>query len=406
MKKHILIVSQYFYPEQFRINDIAAEWVKRGHRVTVLTGIPNYPEGKFYPGYGWHKKRKETWNGVEIIRIPLLARGGNSIGLALNYASFVFSGCIWKCFARVKADIVFTFEVSPMTQALIGVWYSKKHKIPHYLYVQDLWPEAVETAAGIHNRCIIAPVTRMVEYIYKHCDKIFATSPSFVTEIQKRLSDGKDKVCFWPQYAEDLYSPTTVKSELIPQDGVLNITFTGNIGTSQGLEILPQAAALLKEKGIRVRFNVVGEGRGKKNLLQQIDLLGVGEFFNIVGRQPADEIPSILSASDAAFVSFSDDRLFSMTIPAKLQSYMACGCPIIASADGETKRVITESRCGIVANMGSAESLCDAVMTFLQLDRHSKKSMSDNAISYYKEHFDKQKLMRIMESEYLETKDK
>lgn len=272
--------------------------------------------------------------------------------------------------------------------------------------MQDLWPEAVETAAGIHNRCIIAPVTRMVEYIYKHCDKIFATSPSFVTEIQKRLSDGKDKVCFWPQYAEDLYSPTTVKSELIPQDGVLNITFTGNIGTSQGLEILPQAAALLKEKGIRVRFNVVGEGRGKKNLLQQIDLLGVGEFFNIVGRQPADEIPSILSASDAAFVSFSDDRLFSMTIPAKLQSYMACGCPIIASADGETKRVITESRCGIVANMGSAESLCDAVMTFLQLDRHSKKSMSDNAISYYKEHFDKQKLMRIMESEYLETKDK
>lgn len=406
MKKHILIVSQYFYPEQFRINDIAAEWVKRGHLVTVLTGIPNYPEGRFYHGYGWHKRRKETWNGVEIIRIPLFARGGNSIGLALNYVSFIVSGFMWKCFAKVKADIVFTFEVSPMTQALIGVWYSKKHKIPHYLYVQDLWPEAVETATGIHSRCIIAPITRMVEYIYKHCDRIFATSPSFVTEIQKRLPDGKDKVCFWPQYAEDFYRPTEAKSELIPQDGALNITFTGNIGTSQGLEILPQTAALLKEKDIKVRFNVVGEGRGKKELLQQIDLLGVDEFFNIVGWQPADEIPDILSASDAAFVSFSDNRLFSMTIPAKLQSYMACGCPIIASADGETKRVVEESRCGIVAKIGSAESLCDAVQAFMQLEQLEKTAMSDNAISYCKEHFDKEKLMQIMEDKYLGTKGK
>ena len=145
MKKHILIVSQYFYPEQFRINDIAAEWVKRGHKVTVLTGIPNYPQGKFYDGYSWRKNRREVWNGVDIIRIPLFARGKSSIGMILNYFSFVISGFFWKCFTKLKADVVFTFEVSPMTQALIGVWYSKKHKIPNYLYVQDLWPENVLT---------------------------------------------------------------------------------------------------------------------------------------------------------------------------------------------------------------------------------------------------------------------
>ena len=132
MKKHILVIAQYFYPEQFRINDICTEWVKRGYKVTVVTGIPNYPQGKYYDGYGLFKKRKETYNGIEIIRIPLVPRGNNSIMLALNYLSFVVSGFFWKMFTKIKADYVFIFEVSPMTQALPGVWYAKKRKIPCY----------------------------------------------------------------------------------------------------------------------------------------------------------------------------------------------------------------------------------------------------------------------------------
>ena len=143
-KKHILVVSQYFYPEQFRINDICTEWVKRGYKVTVLTGIPNYPQGEYFEGYDLVHKRTAEWNGIRIIRIPLIPRGHNSIGLVANYFSFVISGFIWKSLTKIKADYVFTFEVSPMTQALIGVWYAKKNKIPHYLYVQDLWPENVE----------------------------------------------------------------------------------------------------------------------------------------------------------------------------------------------------------------------------------------------------------------------
>lgn len=157
-KKHILVVSQYFYPEPFRINDICSEWVKRGYQVTVLTGIPNYPQGKYYEGYDLAHKRTEEWNGVKIVRIPLTARGNNSIGLACNYLSFVISGYIWKCLTEIKADYVFTFEVSPMTQALIGVWYAKKHKIPHYLYVQDLWPENVEIVTGIHSPLVLKPI--------------------------------------------------------------------------------------------------------------------------------------------------------------------------------------------------------------------------------------------------------
>ena len=210
MPKHILVVSQYFFPENFRINDICCEWIKRGYKVTVLTGIPNYPEGRFYKGYGWFKKRKEKWNGIDIIHIPLIARGKTSFGMVLNYISFVISGFFWKIFSRVKTDVVFTFEISPMTQALISVWYARKHKIPHLLYVQDLWPENVEVVTGIKSPFVIKPITRMVEYIYKNSNKIFATSPSFVSDICDRITDNKDKVVYWPQYAEEFYHPYTL----------------------------------------------------------------------------------------------------------------------------------------------------------------------------------------------------
>lgn len=392
MKKHILIVSQYFYPEQFRINDIAKEWVKRGFKVTVLTGIPNYPQGRFYKGYSWFKKRKESWNGIEIIRIPLLARGKTAIGMILNYFSFVISGWFWKCFTRVKADLVFTFELSPMTQALIGVWYSKKHAVPNYIYVQDLWPENVEAAAGIKCPLIIRPIEQMVRYIYKNCVKIFATSPSFVESIQNRLSENTEKVIYWPQYAEDFYCPIEEKSDLIPQDGVLNITFTGNIGTAQGLEILPETAKLLKERKVTVRFNIVGGGRNKENLLYIIQDSGVAEYFNFVGMHPAERIPYILSASDVAFLSFANNPLYSMTIPAKLQSYMACGIPILASACGEAQRVIEEANCGFVSAIGDPKELAAAILQFTTLTKSQREDMKQNAIAYSEKHFKKEVL--------------
>ena len=392
MSKHILIISQYFYPEQFRINDIAMEWVKRGHKVTVLTGIPNYPQGKFYRGYGWFRNRRETWNGVDIIRIPLIARGKSSIGMLMNYFSFVLSGFLWQCLTKIKADLVFTFEVSPMTQALIGVWYSKKHKVPNYLYVQDLWPENVEIVTGITTPIIIRPIEKMVNYIYKNCDKIFATSNSFVKAIQDRILDDKNKVIYWPQYAEEFYHPTEEKSKLIPQDGVLNITFTGNIGTAQGLEILPETSKLLKESNVKVRFNIVGDGRNKNSLIAQIKKFEVEEYFNLIGWQPAKDIPSILAASDAAFVSFADNPLYSMTIPAKLQSYMACGVPILASACGETQRIIEKANCGYVATIGKSDELGEVIIKFLHTSLDQRDEMKRSSVEYCKNFFDRCKL--------------
>lgn len=399
MKKHILVVSQYFYPEQFRINDLCYEWINRGYKVTVITGVPNYPQGKFYSGYGWFKKRKEIYNGVEIIRLPIIPRGSNALMLCLNYISFVISGIVWVILTKIKADLVFIFEVSPMTQALPGVWYSKKRRIPCYLYVQDLWPENVEIVTGIRNKYIIGSIGKMVDYIYRNCTKIFTTSKSFVTAINNR-GVALDKLEFWPQYAEDFYQPLDKCSvEEIPQDNRFNITFTGNIGVAQGLDILPKVAETLKKQGYgaRIRFNIVGDGRYKETLVRMVNSMNVSEMFNFVSRKPATSIPQLLAASDVACLCLTNDPLFNMTIPAKLQSYLACGIPIIASANGETQRIIDESGSGICCPAGDFEAFARAILEMVGKSKDELRQLGQNGRQYYLKHFNKQELLTRMD---------
>ncbi|MGM7634669.1 glycosyltransferase family 4 protein [Bacillus sp. Hm123] len=400
MKKHILVISQYFYPEQFRINDICTEWVKRGYRVTVITGIPNYPQGKYFNGYGLFKKRTEIYNGIEIVRIPLIPRGDTPLMLSLNYVSFVVSGFLWKIFTRVNADYVFIFEVSPMTQALPGVWYAKKKKIPCYLYVQDLWPENFEILSGIKNQLIVNLIGRMVDYIYSRSTKIFTTSNSFITSIANR-GVSQEKISYWPQYAEDFYLPleTTSVAE-IPNDEAFNIIFTGNIGVSQGLDILPKVAVLLKGYNSQrnIRFNIVGDGRYKGTLIDLVNSHDVSDMFHFIPKQPATRIPELLAASDAAFLCLTESPLFSMTIPAKLQSYMACGMPIIASAQGETNQIIQAANAGIVSEAGNAEQLAKAIVELLSCPKEQLTKMGTNSRNYYDRNFNKQKLLNEIDT--------
>lgn len=410
MSKHILLISQYFYPETFRVNDMACEWVKRGYKVTVLTGIPNYPMGKYFEGYDRKHRTRETWNGVNIIRIPLIARGNssnkllNAAGMAANYFSFVRSGKKWimsKEAENLHADLVFTFEVSPMTQAMIGVWYGQKYNVPTYLYVQDLWPENVETVTGIHNKMIIGPIDKMVDKIYRETGIIFTTSPSFVEAIvNRKVSVDRKKVHYWPQYAEDFYRPMEPQSidGIDPNDGSYKIVFTGNIGTAQGLDVLPKAAKLLKDE--KVKFIIVGDGRYQPEFERQIKELGVQEKFVMIPRVPAERVPEILSVCDAGFISFNKTPLWENTIPAKLQSYMACGKAIIASASGETKRIIEEAECGVCCEIGNAKALSKGIQEMLSLD---SQLLGGKSREYFDLHFDKKNLMDEMEGYFEET---
>lgn len=397
MKQHILVISQYFYPENFRINDICREWVKRGYKVTVITGIPNYPQGTFYKGYSWLKKRREEVDGIQIIRIPLIARGNNSIMLGLNYLSFVVSGFFWNLFTNMEADKVFIFEVSPMTQALVGVWFAKRKKIPCYIYVQDLWPENIEIVAGINNRKIISIIDRMVNYIYANCEKIFATSPSFVKKLEERSSVYKkecSKVIYWPQYAEDFYQPTEkrILSD-VQDDNSFKIVFTGNIGFAQGLDILPKVAEGLKKQGKSCSFYIIGEGRYKERLVQEIKKHEVEDMFFLLGGKKPEEVSQYMTHFDLAFLSFADNSLFEMTIPAKLQSYMACGKPILAAATGETKRIISEAKCGKICDLGDEKALIQSIIELMQETPENMCRMSENALYYLKKFFDKKKLL-------------
>lgn len=400
-KKHILVVSQYFYPETFRINDMCLEWVKRGYKVTVVTGIPNYPMGKTFKGYGITKKRHEVWNGIEIYRIPLIPRGSGSLGMIANYLSFMVSGMLAGKMKNIKADLVFSFEVSPMTQVMTGISFAKKLHVPHYLYVQDLWPENVITVTGIRNPLIIKPIDKMVDYIYKNSDQIFATSPSFVEAIcNRKVAVNREKVHYWPQYAEEFYKPIdkSIAKEVaaaygIPNDDSFKIIFTGNVGTAQGIDILPQTAELLKNENIK--FVIIGDGRYLEKLVSDIKSRQLEKMFIFVARQPAEKIPVLLSACDVAFISFADDELWKMTIPAKLQSYMACGMPIIAVADGETKRIIEEAKCGWVCKMGDSKGLKKTIHEVMKIDL---QEMMKHSLCYYNNNYKKEKVIsKIMD---------
>jgi len=407
--KHILVISQYFYPEQFRINDICTEWVKRGYKVTVLTGIPNYPYGKYFKGYGVFKKRKEQYNGMKIIRIPIIPRGKNSIMMILNYISFVICGFFWKLFTKVKADIVFIFEVSPMTQALPGVWYAKRRKIPCFLYVQDLWPENVEIITGISNKLVINSIGKMVDNIYKNCDQIFTTSESFTHSIKNRGVD-KNKIVFWPQYAEDIFKPISCTPiDEIPNNGALNAIFAGNIGKAQGLELLPKVAKRLKDLNHKkdIVFNIVGDGRYKEELIQTVNNLNVNNYFNFISRQPQERIPAFYSSCNIGLLCLNDNPIFKMTIPAKLQTYLASGLPIFASASGEVKKIIKDSNAGICVYPGDVDSFCEELINYSRLENSQIETYASNARNYYLRNFNKSDLLDIMDS-YIKkfTKDK
>lgn len=403
MKKKILVVSQYYFPEQFRINDICEEWVKRGYDVTVLTGIPNYPKGAFFEGYGIFSKRKEIHNGVNIKRLPLIPRKKSSVFLALNYLSFMISGYFWAIFTREKFDEVFIYEVSPMTQAIPGIKYAKKHKINSIIYVMDLWPENFVEMSGIKNKFIIKSITSMVKYIYRNVSRIFISSPGFKEKITN-LGNFEEKIEYWPQYAEDFYMPTDEKSENIQFDfNNFNITFAGNIGYAQGLEILPSVAEQLSNRKIKAHFNIIGNGRFKEELIKEVENKNIEEYFSFFEPVVATEIPKIMGMTDIALVSLSRNPLFSLTIPAKVQSILATGTPILVSADGIMERIVHDSEAGLFSRAGDIDGLAKNIELLTKYPEQELSKLRQNAKKYSENEFSKEKLLNIIDG-YWEEK--
>lgn len=395
----ILVVSQYFWPENFKINDLCLGLQERGHTVTVLTGIPNYPKGKFYDNYGFWKNNDEEWNGIKIYRSKLFSRGNSGIRLMLNYGSFVLFGALKSFFIKEKFDKIFVFEPSPITVGLPAMFVARRMKIPYYFWVQDLWPESLSAAGGINNKAVLSFFDKITRAIYKSAEKVLVQSEGFVDYIVKQ-GVPKEKIIYYPNSTESFYKPVAVSEayeQKLPKNG-LKVLFAGNFGQAQSLDTLVEAAKILKDRQVHVNWILLGDGRQKEHLVSEINKQGLEENFFLLGSYPSEEMPHFFSCADALIVSLKKDNIFALTIPSKLQSYMACGKPILASLEGEGARVVEESGSGFVSEPGDAVGLAENITRLSALDNGKRGEMGRNALTYFNEQFERELLLdRLIE---------
>jgi len=386
----ILIVSQYFWPENFRINDLALELKLRGHEVTVLTGKPNYPEGYFYDGYGYFSKSQELFKDILVHRVPMLPRkNGKGIHLALNYISFAFFSSIFALFHRKKYDASFVFAISPITMVFPAIVHKKCYGTKLGLWVQDLWPESVSAAGKFNSKFVHKILTQMVKYIYKQSDKIFISSKGFAPSVLAKYND-ETKIHYLPNWAEDVFLSNDIDrnkySKDIP-DGFI-IMFAGNIGESQDIDNILKAM-LETQDDKSIKWIIVGSGRKKTWLEEQIQKHNLSDTVILLGRYPLEEMPNLYVQADMLLVSLKNEEIFNLTIPAKTQSYMAFGKPIAAMLNGEGASVIQDAKCGFAVAAGDYLSLVQKICTIKSLGRNVLQKMGENSKIFYEANFSK-----------------
>jgi len=397
----ILIVSQYFWPENFRITDLATALSDKGHEVTVLTGMPNYPTGKLYEGYSWWKKRRESMRGISIVRVPLFVRReSRSWQLVLNYFSFVLSACLFApwLLRKKQFDVVFTYEPSPVTVAIPAIMMARLKKTPMFFWVQDLWPETLAATGAIKSPKILSMVGRMVKSIYQGCDFILVQSKSFIEPV---IAVGAEieKIKYFPNWAESLYQPIQLNSnaserEEVPKDGFV-VMFAGNLGAAQSLDTIIIAAEKLKEENIHWLF--LGDGR-RRIWLQEVIAEKQLNKVHLLGSRPMDTMPAYFSLADVMLVTLKDDPVIATTIPGKMQSYLACGKPIIGALNGAGSEVINESGSGYSVESGDVKGLSEVILSMSQLTDEERNEMGHAARQYYEQNFDREMLICQLEA--------
>lgn len=389
----ILVISQYFYPENFRINTLCRELVSRGHEVCVMTAYPQYPGGEIFEGYGFDIPYEREWHGIRIHRVKTHPRGHGPIGLLRNTVSFVVSGNRWVRQCEERFDAVFVFEVSPVTVGLPAVAYKKKFGTPVFFNLQDLWPENVHEVLGIRFPPLTWCINRVVDTIYKASDRILCASNGFVENLKGKGVPG-EKLVFWPQFCLDPRLESLKRPEIY-SDGTFNIVFTGNLGDAQGLDLMIEAARELKGQGIR--WYLVGDGRARERLENLVREYALEEDVIFIGRVSESEANSYVAFADCAYLSFRDNPLFDMTLPAKLQTYLACGVPVLAAAGGESAAIINGAGCGMAVE-ARLESLVDGARKMVSKTQEERLAMAQAARCYYEEHFTMQDLVERLEN--------
>ena len=388
----ILIITQYFYPENFRINDLVFSLKKKGYDVEVLTGKPNYPIGTYYKGYSWDSRSFEVINEVSVHRTNLFLRGkGGGLRLIINYISFIFFGFFRLSKLKGHFDKVFIYAPSPITVGLLGIIAAKKFKCKSYLWIHDLWPESVKIAGGVNNKLILGIVDWMTRFIYAKTDILLIQSPFFKKYLEKQKVD-LNKVIYYPYYAEDFYKPVIPSNKIVTQfPKGFNLLFAGNIGNAQSFDTIVGAINLIKERDINVI--ILGDGRDKERIKTKIESLKLSHKFYFLGTHASELMPEYFAAANALLITLKKAEIFSYTIPGKLQSYLACGKPIIGALDGIGKQIIEDSNCGLSADADDIIGLSENIIKMNKMSSKELVTFGKNGLDYFNNHFNKEKLL-------------
>lgn len=390
----LLVISQYFWPESFRINEVVDSLVKRGVVVDVLTGKPNYPEGKIYSGYQAAGYMCEQWQGASVFRVPLFPRGVRSgFRLILNYLSFMLSGAIlgaWQL-RNIKSDIIFVYAPSPLLQALPALFIGWIKRIPVVVYVQDLWPESLAATGYVRNHLVIRMVELLVKLIYRRSDLILVSSRPFKGSIE-RFSPSAE-IAYYPNSVDVSFcDPDSGPKPDVPAlDEGFCVVFAGNVGAAQAVHIIAEAAERLRGHG-DIRLVVLGAGSELEWMRARIAELQLDNLF-LAGRFPVDAMPNLLSRADALLVTLADQKIFAATVPNKIQAYMAVGRPIIASMNGEGARLVQEADAGISVPAEDSAALADAILKLHSMPAVDRDRLGENGRRYYRQHFDHEQLV-------------
>lgn len=382
----ILIVSQHFYPETFRINDIAFSFSKLGHEVTVLTGLPNYPSGTMPNEYKWFKKRNEVISNVHVIRTSIFSRKSSLFNMALNYVSFGINASIKSLFFNKTFDVIFSFQTSPISMVLPAIAVKYKQKIPLFIHCLDQWPISV-TTGPINDKSILYKfLFHLSKWIYNQADIITLSSKSFKEYFTNTLKIKETKgLIYWPSYAEDIYQ---VKNIL--KKDTFDLVFAGNIGPAQNVEMIVHAAHLLT-KYSDIQLHIVGDGLSLEICKQIASDYGLNNI-TFYGHHSVNEMPKFFEMADAFLITMVDNEVVNKTLPAKVQSYLLAGKPIIGAINGEVRDVIEEANCGLVCDSDDLDKFIENIL-ISKNNPDLRKVWSYNAYKYYETHFDKTKLI-------------
>ena len=401
----VLVVSQYFWPENFRVNDLVKEWVQRGHEVMVLTGIPNYPLGKVFDAYREQPSAFTKYEGAEVLRVPMCPRGTGGLRLIFNYLSFVMgagSFGLWRLRGK-SVDVIFVFEPSPVTVGLPAVWLGRVKQAPVVFWALDLWPDTLAAIGVVRSHRVLGWVGHMVRFIYNRCTLVLGQSRGFLGSIAKYCDD-KAKIRYFPSWAEDVFTDGCVQpAPEVPEwpDG-FTVVFAGNIGEAQDMPAVLDAAECLKDNA-GIRLIIVGDGRKSDWLQSEVIRRGLDKRVLLPGRFPIERMPSFYAHADALLVSLKRDLVFSMTIPGKVQSYLMAGIPLLGMLDGEGAAVVRAAQAGLTCDAGDGAGLAGAVLALAAMPQSERKQLGLNGRKYAQQEFGRAKLMDHLEAMLVEA---